>query len=120
MRKVLLLIGLATSLVALAEQSATAAGQLWKVVGDKSKSDFNAVRLNTATGQTWLMDGSMAWAPMPEKGAAPKAEEAGTYDCMAFYPAESTSWYCIRYNSRTGETWTLQDNSWTPSAVKTK
>jgi hypothetical protein len=111
MRRLLFLTCLGVCFVNCLEQSALADGPpLWKIVGDKSKSDWDALRFNTATGQSWKTDATLV--PVVEAGTAPTPGDPGTYDCAVFWPAESSSWFALRWNVRTGQCWLLGSGKW--------
>jgi hypothetical protein len=121
MRQLLLLTCLGLCVGAVLDRPAQAANPpRWKVVGDKSSKDWGAVRINTSTGETWMADNPLEWIPLPETGAAPTPGEAGTYDCLVYYPAESDAFYAIRWNQNTGQIWSLSEGKWTDAVVKSK
>jgi hypothetical protein len=120
MRKLLFLSFLGLCLGAFLEQPALANDPpLWKIVGDKTNKDWNVMRINTRTGQSWI-ESDNHWTPIPETGAAPPPGDAGEYDCVVYFPAESESFYSLRWNVRSGQSWALQSGKWVGIVVDDK
>ncbi len=120
MRKLLFLACLGLFLGAALEQPVLAADPpLWKVVGDKANKEWGAVRINTATGQTWREDDGH-WIPVDETGTAPTAGDPGTYDCVIYFPNDLDSYYALRWNSHNGQSWVMQAGKWADIVVNDK
>ena len=81
--------------------------------------NYAMVRVNSATGESWLINGS-AWKPVPEAGKNPDRGEPGTYEVVVLYPKEASEWYGYRWNVKTGQSWFLDGTKWTDVKVLTE
>jgi hypothetical protein len=88
---------------------------LWSLTMIEEPDDWEAVRINTATGQAWAAQGGK-WVALNEPGEWPPQGEPGTYQCHATYATGSKSWYTLRFNVRTGDCWSLSGPNWKPIA----
>ncbi len=120
MHRLLFSACLGMCLVASTERITMAdAPPLWKVVGAQGNKFWEAVRINTATGQCWS-ENNGNWSPFSESGTAPIAGDPGTYDCLLFFPAESDSFFATRWNTRTGQSWSLGGGKWVDMVTNDK
>src|SRR5262249_7455874 len=67
---------------------------------------FHSIRCKTATGETWILDGS-AWTAIPEADGAPPA---GEYQIHLV--AADKDFSALRFERATGMTWQLRDLKW--------
>ena len=69
-------------------------------------ANLHLIRLETKTGETWLLKGSGAFAPMVETGPVP----AGDYDVTTV--ATEKSWMAFRIDRASGASWMLRADVW--------
>jgi hypothetical protein len=95
--------------------SFAAGPSLWSLKVIEMPTDWEAIRMNTATGQAWAVR-SGKWVSLSEQAEFPAKGEAGTYECHATYGSESKTWYALRFNVTTGQCWQLNGTEWRPIA----
>jgi hypothetical protein len=69
-------------------------------------ANLHLIRLETKTGETWLLKGNGAFAPMIETGPVPP----GDYDVTTV--ATEKSWMAFRIDRASGTSWMLRADVW--------
>ena len=84
--------------------------RIWKLVLTTGAKTYDVFRMNTTSGQTWIMDGTK-WTLI--KDTAPMSVgAAGTYDLQASQLSGNDNWTAIRMNTTTGQTWYAAEGKW--------
>lgn len=104
---------LAVSFCCSSARAAEPTANLWSLTVIELPTDWEAIRMNTSSGQAWAARGGK-WVSLSEQADFPDKGEAGTYRCMTTYGSESKSWYALRFNVKTGQCWSLSGTEWRP------
>lgn len=108
-----LCVAVVSCLLAAGTKASAAEGgpKLWSLTMIQLPGDWEALRLNTSTGQVWAAQGGK-WVGLNDPNAPPSPGEIGTYELHATYGSESKAWYALRFNVKTGECWSLSGRDW--------
>lgn len=93
------------------DAAAADGANLWSLKMIEMPGDWEAIRVNTSTGQAWAAR-SGKWVAITEQGDQPGGGDVGTYECHTTYGSKSDTWYALRFNVKTGQCWSLDAREW--------
>jgi hypothetical protein len=82
----------------------------WKMILTTGAKSYDVFRMNTTSGQTWIMDGTK-WSLIKDP-VAMSVGQPGTYDLHASQLSANDNWTAIRMNVTTGQSWYAADGKW--------
>lgn len=84
--------------------------RVWKMILTTGAKTYDVFRMNTTSGQSWIMDGTK-WTLIKDPVAIP-AGLPGTYDLQASQLSGNDNWTAIRMNVTTGQSWYASEGKW--------